>query len=103
MILHIATFRWRDEVTEADVSALTEALTTMAAGIPALRSYLCGENLRLRPDGMDYGVAALVDDAAGLDAYLDSPLHKDVYEKHLGRMIGERAALQLPVAAGELS
>lgn len=103
MIIHIAAFRWHDEVTPEDVTALTVALTTMAAGIPSLRSYLCGENLRLRPSGMDYGVAAIVDDAAALDAYLDSPLHQDVYEKHLGRMIAERSALQLPLAVGELS
>src|SRR5690606_14331504 len=47
MIMHIASFRWRDDVTAEDVAALTEALTTMAEGIPALRSYLCGENLHL--------------------------------------------------------
>lgn len=100
MILHLATFRWKDDVTPADVAALTEALHAMAAGIPELRSYLCGENLRLRPNGADFGVAAIVDDETGLSAYLDSAAHEEVYEKHLGRMIAERAAVQLPVGDG---
>ena len=75
----------------------------MAAGIPALRSYVCGDNLHLRPGGADYGVAAIVDDAEGLAAYLDSPLHKAVYDKHLGSMIAERSAAQLDLAQGTLS
>ncbi|HEY6799794.1 MAG TPA: Dabb family protein [Agromyces sp.] len=100
MILHIATFRWKDEITEADVTALTDALTDMAGGIPEIRSYAAGPNLHLRPGGADYGVAAIVDDAAGLDAYLDHPAHKAVYERHLGWMIAERSAVQLPVAEG---
>lgn len=100
MILHLASFRWKDDVTPADVAATTEALRTMAAGIPELRSYLCGENLRLRPGGADYGVAAIVDDEAGLAAYLDSAAHTEVYEQYLARMIAERSAVQLPVGDG---
>jgi hypothetical protein len=100
MILHIASFRWKDDVTADDVAGLTDALRAMAAGIPELRSYLCGENLRLRPGGADYGVAAIVDDEAGLAAYLDSAGHADVYERYLGRMISERSAAQLPVGDG---
>lgn len=100
MILHIATFRWVEEVTAEDVAELTDALRAMAAEIPELRSYQCGENLRLRPSTADYGVAALVDDADALAAYLDSPAHAAVYERLLGRMIAERAAVQLPVDSG---
>src|SRR3546814_613205 len=100
MILHLAAFRWKDDVTPADVAALTEALRAMAAAIPELRSYECGESLRLRPGGADYGVAAIVDDEAGLSAYLDSAAHVEVYDKHLGRMIAERSAVQLPLGEG---
>jgi hypothetical protein len=100
MILHLASFRWKDDVTPSDVASVTEALQAMAAGIPELRSYLCGESLRLRPGGADFGVAAIVDDEAGLSAYLDSAAHAEVYETHLGRMIAERAAVQLPVGEG---
>lgn len=97
MLLHIASFRWKEDVTPDDVAVLTDALRSMAAGIPELRSYVCGENLRLRP-GADYGVAAIVEDEAALGAYLDSAAHTDVYEKLLGWMIAERSAAQLPVS-----
>ena len=100
MILHLASFRWKGDVTPDDVAGLTDALRAMAAGIPELRSYLCGESLRLRPGGADFGVAAIVDDEAGLSAYLDSAAHADVYERYLGRMIAERSAVQLPVGDG---
>jgi hypothetical protein len=100
MILHIATFRWNDDVTEADIAALTEALQSMAAGIPEIQSYAAGPNLRLRPSPADYGVAAIVADEAALAAYLDHPEHKAVYDRYLGRMIAERSAAQLPINSG---
>ena len=82
---------------------LTAALTEMAAGIPEIRSYTAGTNLHLRPGGSDYGVAAIVDDAAGLDVYLDHPAHKAVYENYMGWMLAERAAVQLPIAEGSFA
>ena len=97
MILHLATFVWKDDVTAEDVAALTAALRSMAAGIPELRYYECGESLRLRPNGADFGVAAVVEDEAGLSAYLDSDAHDEVYATLLGRMIATRGAVQLPV------
>ena len=97
MILHLATFRWKDDVTSDDVAELTRQLIDMAAGTPEIKSYRCGESLRLRPGGADFGVAAIVEDQAGLDAYLDSDAHKAVYEALLGRMIAERGAVQLTV------
>ncbi|WP_434969065.1 Dabb family protein [Microbacterium sp. bgisy207] len=103
MILHLASFRWVDSVTDDDVARLTAALTTMASQIPELRSYVAGPNLRLRPSGMDYAVAAIVDDEAGLHAYLDHPAHARVYAELMGAMLAERAAAQLPLTQGELA
>jgi hypothetical protein len=100
MILHLAAFVWKDDVTTDDVAELTTALRAMADGIPELRFYECGESLRLRPGGADFGVAAVVDDEAGLSAYLDSDAHNAVYESLLGRMIESRLAVQLPVVGG---
>ncbi|MEO7124355.1 MAG: Dabb family protein [Lacisediminihabitans sp.] len=103
MILHLAMFTWRDDVTPEAIASLTEALTEMAAGIPSIRSYVCGDNLHVRPGGADYAIAAIVDDEAGLNAYIDSPLHKAVYDKYLGDMIAERSAAQLNLSEGALS
>ena len=95
MILHLAAFTWTDDVTPEDVAELTAALRAMAAQIPELRTYHCGENLRVRPSPADYGVAAIVDDVDALAAYLDAPAHAAVYDRLLGRMIAERVAVQL--------
>ena len=103
MILHLATFRWSDDVTDDRVEALTAALRSMAEALPMLRSYVCGPTLGVRPGGTDYAVAAIVDDADALTAYLDSPEHKAVYENHLGGMIAERSAAQLPLTDGAFS
>lgn len=103
MILHIASFRWKSQVTEADVTALTAALREMASNIPEIRSYVADTNLHLRPGGADYGIAAVLDDAAGLNAYLDHPLHVAVYDKYLGWMLAERSAVQLPISEGALA
>ena len=103
MILHLATFRWSDDVTDDRVEALTAALRSMAEALPMLRSYVCGPTLGVRPGGTDYAVAAIVDDAEALTAYLDSPEHKAVYDHHLGGMIAERSAAQLPLTGGAFS
>ncbi len=102
-VLHIASFRWNPDVTEADIADLTAALYAMRAEIPEIRSYVAEPNLHLRPAGADYGVAVIVDDAVALDTYLDHPLHKAVYEQYLGRMIAERSAVQLPIDGGSFA
>jgi hypothetical protein len=97
MILHLVTFRWHEDTTPERVAELTAALIAMADAIPELRAYACGVNVRLRPSPADYGVAAVVDDEAGLAAYLDSDAHTDVYARLLGSMIADRTAVQLEV------
>jgi hypothetical protein len=102
VVLHIATFRWKDEVDDDDVAGLTSALHAMADGIPEILSYVAQPNLHLRPGGSDYGVAAVLPDRAAVDAYLDHPQHLAVYERFLGRMIAERSAVQLSIEEGTL-
>jgi hypothetical protein len=99
-ILHVALFEWNPDVTADDVEALVRALEEMAAGIPEIRAYRCGPNLRVRPSPADFAVAAVVDDPAGLAAYLDAPAHKKVYAEHLDAMVRSRQAAQLEVPAG---
>jgi hypothetical protein len=99
VIVHLASFVWKDGTTPEQVAGLTAALYEMAKGVPELRFYLCGENLRLRPAGADFGVLALVDDQAGLDAYLDSDAHAAVYRDFLSVMIETRQAAQLETDA----
>jgi len=103
MILHIAQFTWKPEVTDEQVAALTTALTEMAAQIPQIVSYRAAPNLRVRPSTTDFAVAAIVAGPDELAAYLDHPLHAAVYADHLGAMVAERAAAQLPIDAGSFA
>ena len=95
MILHLACFDFVDGTTADDVASLEAALREMAGTLPQLRFYRCGQNLRLRPGGADFGVVAIVDDAEGLAAYLDGDAHRAVQERLLARMTAGRHAVQL--------
>ncbi len=95
MIVHLASFVWKSGTTAEQVGGLTAALYDMARGVPELRFYLCGENLRLRPNGADFGVLALLDDQAGLDAYLGGDAHAVVQREWLSAMVESRQAAQL--------
>jgi hypothetical protein len=103
MILHIAQFTWKPEVTQANVDAVTAALNDMAAKIPQITSYQAATNLRVRPSVSDFACAAIVANADDLAAYLDHPLHKAVYDEFLGWMIAERSAAQLLITSGSFS
>lgn len=103
MILHIAQFTWKPEVTQADVDAVTVALKEMAAKIPQISSYQAAANLRVRPSVSDFACAAIVANADDLAVYLDHPLHKAVYDEYLARMIAERSAAQLPIESGSFA
>ncbi|WP_442576569.1 Dabb family protein [Microbacterium sp. F51-2R] len=97
MIQHLALFTFKTGTTDDEIAELTRQLTEMAAGIPELRGYHAGPNLRLRPSDADYAVSAVVDDEAGLTAYLDSDAHKAVYDAILGRLVERRQAAQLDI------
>ena len=92
MILHLALFTWRDDVTADDVAELTAQLRGDGRRHPGTAQLslrrepaAAAERRRLR------AWRPIVDDEAGLAAYLDSAAHKTVYDQLLGRMI-ERAA-----------
>jgi hypothetical protein len=99
VIAHAVAFTWTPETTEADVAGVTVALGAMAAALPFLVSYECGPNLRLRPSEADFGVLAVVRDAADLERYLDGPEHAEVQRAWLGRMIARRVSMQLDLSS----
>ncbi|RFA12099.1 hypothetical protein B7R22_16830 [Subtercola boreus] len=99
MIAHLVTFRFRDGVTDQSVSGLTKDLEAMAANMPFLNEYSCGPNLRLRANGVDFGVLAIVQDAAALDRYLDSPDHHSVLDRWADELFETRQSVQLFVGA----
>jgi hypothetical protein len=99
MIAHLATFTFLEDVTAAELDELAADLRAMAGTLPSIRRYLCGRDLGLRPNGAHLGVVALVDDRAGLDAYLDSPAHRELVARSITPRLVTRQALQLDVTS----
>ncbi|TXN29372.1 Dabb family protein [Lacisediminihabitans profunda] len=97
MIAHVAVFTFDSEMTEERAGALAEELRAMAASLPSIKRYAAGPNLRMRPGGADFAVIALVEDQAGIDAYLDSPDHVDLVAKSIAPFLVQRQAVQLEV------
>jgi Stress responsive A/B Barrel Domain len=93
MIQHVAGFTWKPGTTEEDVAALMAMLEALPGRVPAVREYRFGRDLELNPGTSDFAVLALVDDAAGLAAYLEHPFHLEVREL-IAPMAESRTAVQ---------
>ena len=96
MILHIATFRLREDVTETEVSAVADELAALPDKISALQQYYIGPDVGLREGNGDFGVVAMVADEADLTAYLEHPEHVPVAAK-LRALAADRTAVQIRV------
>jgi hypothetical protein len=92
---HVVLFRWRPDTTDAQVTAVTAALTGFAAEMTQVRSYACGPDLRLGEGTWDYGIVATFDDADGWAAYDTDARHIEIRRDLMGPLIAERAAVRI--------
>lgn len=97
MILHLVTFSWRPEVTNDDVVAVIEALSSMPERIPELLSYRFGPDLGLRQGNAHFAVAAVLESAETLPAYLDHPEHVRIVKEFIAPLIATRQAVQIEI------
>lgn len=95
MIAHLAVFTFSPEMTEERAAALAVELRAMAAGLPSIKHYSAGPNLRMRPGGADFGVVAVLEDQAAIDAFLDSPEHVNLVAKSMTPWVLTRNAVQI--------
>lgn len=99
MIVHLAAFTWKAEVSPEQVEGLTRDLNAMAEQIPLIKRYVCGPALRLRDGLADFGVVAVLNDPEDIEGYLGHPLHSEVQANWLDDMVADRRAVQLPLPA----
>lgn len=99
MIRHVAVFRWRDGVTPVQVTALGEALATLPARIPAIRSYTFGPNAQPADGRWDYAVVADFDDLDGWRAYDEDEEHGRIRAELVMPLAAERTNLQLDLGS----
>ena len=86
MIVHVVLFSPKPDLSESDRSALLDALTGAAKGIPSIRRFRVGKRVRhslpgyeqMMRDDYEFAVIIEFDDLAGLKAYLQHPAHAAV-------------------------
>jgi hypothetical protein len=94
VITHVVLFRWKPEIPEGQVAAISAGLDQLPGAIGAIRSYRHGAGLGLEAGGFDYAVVATFDDAAGWREYDQDELHDRVRAELIRPWIAERAATQ---------
>lgn len=99
VLMHLATFTWRDTVTNDDVLAVVEGLTSLPGQIPELLSYNFGPDLGLRDGNADFAVAAVLDSSEALLAYLEHPAHVRVLTELMAPLMATRQAVQIELLA----
>ena len=95
MIMHLVTFTWRPDVTNDDVLAVIDALSSLPDQIPELLSYSFGPDLGLREGNADFAVAATLEGPETLPAYLDHPEHLRIIREFIAPLIATRQAVQI--------
>ncbi|HTT88754.1 MAG TPA: Dabb family protein [Acidimicrobiales bacterium] len=99
MVLHLALFRWKEEVTPDAVAHLCDELAAFRRQVDCILDYHFGPDLGLRQGNADFGVAALLGSAERVPEYLDHPAHKELFTRVIAPMCESRTAVQIEVAA----
>jgi hypothetical protein len=94
VIKHIVIFKWREDVTEAEISAVVEDLRALPGMIDALEDYLAAPDLGLTEGTGDLAIIATVASREALRTYLDHPRHVEVVAR-LRTMAASRTAVQV--------
>ncbi len=100
MIRHIALLTFLDSATDAQVQAVDDALATLPALIPSLKSYSVGRDLGITEGNASFAVVA---DCATLDdyiAYRDNPQHRRIIAELIVPILAARTGSQYEIAGG---
>ena len=94
MLRHIVLFRWKAEVTAAEVRPVASALANLPEAIPEVRFFRFGPDAGLNEGNFDFSVVADFDDVTGYLAYRDHPAHYSLVAERIAPILAERAAVQ---------
>jgi hypothetical protein len=94
VIKHIVIFKWREDVTDADISAVLKDLRALPDAIDALEDYLAAPDLGLSKGNGDLAIVATLASPEALRSYLDHPQHVEVVTR-LRAMADSRTAVQV--------
>ena len=94
-VTHVALFTWRPGTTDEQIQQLTDALKTLPALIPEIRSFRVGRDAGVSPGNDAYAVVAELDDLDAYRRYAADPHHREVIDRLLKPILGTRHAVQL--------
>lgn len=83
MIVHIVLFKLKPGVGQDDarLAAVIQAMDELPHRIPLIRSWHHGPNVTADPLVWDYGLEAVFNSRADLNAYFEDPAHLPVIEQ----------------------
>ena len=91
---HLASFKWKDQTTPADVETITAALTELTATL-GIESYQCGADVSHTPDSYDYAVVGVFASRDDFLAYRDHPEHQRILTELIRPNLANRIVVQL--------
>lgn len=97
MLIHVVTFTFKEEASDADVAAFHAAASRLADDVPFLRTLRNGPDLGERPTNAGYGLVAEFDGAEDFYAYVEHPAHKRLVESSVVPMCASWKSTQFLV------
>lgn len=98
MIRHVVLLTFVDTVTDEQIQAVEDALSTLPARLPELRAYVIGRDLRLNDANATFAVAADFDDVDGYVTYRDDNEHKRIIAELISPILVSRTAAQYEIS-----
>ena len=92
---HLASFKWKDQTTTADVEAITAALTELTTAFSGIESYRCGVDVSRTPASYDYAVVGVFTNRDAFLTYRDHPEHQRILNELIGPNLANRILVQL--------
>jgi hypothetical protein len=97
VIRHVSVLTFVDGVTDAQVRAIEQALTTLPSHVPELRAYSFGRDLSIDDRNAHFVVVADVDSIGAYRAYRGNPEHQRVLAELIRPVLASRHAVQYQV------
>lgn len=81
MIIHIALFKWRDDVSEEDIERVIDDLKLLKGKINEIIDLYCGRNFSKWSKGYTHAVIVKVQNTEALDNYRNHLAHVPIAKK----------------------
>ncbi len=95
MVRHLALFKFRPDLGQAEVAAIAAAVEEFLSGYRGLVKAVHGSDLKLREGNFDYAVSVDFESMDDYRAYAADPAHLEMIAKNLTPNALARAAVQL--------